>query len=188
MRKESEGEHTQAVTAKRAKVRTQAGSAGRGGPNDAEVTRIESDEGDDADSEGELGEDAAGGSGAEGSHEDYVVEATEQVTTSTNTADDYAHRGPKLASMMYYVYRTHVYRVRRGKQNSLRHSRFLFDEHYVLSSSYEQQLLMSNLHIPTIDGFQCPTIEEDAEQNALFKSLLFMPWRCDGPTECNCVT
>ena len=139
------------MAAIRTRVRTEASSAGRGGPNDAEVTRIESETGEDGDSEGEHGEHAEGGQESEASSEDYVVEATEQLTTTTNTADDYAHRGPKLASMTYYVYRTHAYRVRRSHKNSLSQRRFPFDEHYVLSSSYEQCVRSSNFEIPTIN-------------------------------------
>ena len=44
-------------------------------------------------------------------HEDHATDSDgcfdklEAITTSTNTSDDYAHRGSKLSSMPYYVYR-----------------------------------------------------------------------------------
>ena len=33
-------------------------------------------------------------------------------------------------------------------------------------------------------GFQCPTVEQDAEQNALLKAILFTPWSCTNPMTC----
>ena len=38
-----------------------------------------------------------------------------------------------------------------------------------------------NLNCP---GFQCPTVEQDAEQNALLKAILFTPWSCTNPMTC----
>ena len=53
------------------------------------------------------GETPAGDEQADGADsEDMQV-----CTTSTNTADDYAHRGPRLQSMPYYIYRMYVRRV-----------------------------------------------------------------------------
>ena len=43
---------------------------------------------------------------------------------------------------------------------------FPFEEHYTLARPYVQEVAL-NAHVPTIDGFQCPTVEQDAEQNAL---------------------
>ena len=43
------------------------------------------------------------------------------------------------------------------------------------------------MHIPTIDGFQCPTWVQDPEQNSLFKALLLMPWACEACRACGSV-
>ena len=110
----------------------------------------------------------------------------EQVTTSTNTADDYAHRGPELHAMPYYLYRSWIYRVPRSGRGSTAVRRFSFTPHYVLAHRYEQALKTSQ-DIVTIDGFQCPTVLQDAEQNALLKALLFTPWRCCCAQDCNSV-
>ena len=39
------------------------------------------------------------------------VDNMETCTKSTSTADDYAHRGPELESMPFYVYKMYVRRV-----------------------------------------------------------------------------
>ena len=58
---------------------------------------------------------------------DCEVTAARTATTTTNTADDYAHRGPQLASMTYYSYRMHIHRVRRAHHSTC--GVYLFDEH-----------------------------------------------------------
>ena len=119
--------------------------------------------------------------------DEEVVETT-MFTTSTNTADDYAHRGAALQTMPFYVYRMRV----------LRHSRqslaaaagpncFEFDSHYALANTYVQVVMLCRTDVPTIDGFQCPTWQQDAEQNALLKHILFTPWMCDGALNCGSV-
>ena len=40
----------------------------------------------------------------------------EAITHSTNTSDDYAHRGPKLSSLPLYVYRMYVRRIPRPRR------------------------------------------------------------------------
>ncbi|MCP4003312.1 MAG: hypothetical protein GY725_03870, partial [bacterium] len=42
-------------------------------------------------------------------------------------------------------------------------------------------------HVPTIDGFQCPTVVQDPEQNALLKAILFTPWSCTNAVDCGSV-
>ena len=121
----------------------------------------------------------------EGEDEEEAPEY-EPVTTSTNTADDYAHRGPELHAMPFYVYRSWVYRVPRSGQKSTKQRRIAFTPHYVLAHRYEQ-CLKPIQDVVTIDGFQCPTLVQDVEQNALLKAMLFTPWRCCGPQECNSV-
>ena len=61
---------------------------------------------------------------------------------------------------------------------------FFFEPHYALSRSYAQEVVLHNVQVPTIDGFQCPTVEQGAEQNALCKAILFSPWRCTQPVMC----
>ena len=65
---------------------------------------------------------------------------------------------------------------------------FLFEPHYALAGTYAQQAVLHRINVPTIDGFQCPTVEQDAEQNALLKALLFTPWSCTDAHKCGCVT
>ncbi len=111
------------------------------------------------------------------------------VTTSTNTADDYAHRGPGLQTMPFYVYRMHVRRVPKPSRAKASGPRFFaFEEHYVMAQRYVQEVRVTRMHVPTIDGFQCPTWAQDPEQNSLFKALLFTPWACKGPLACGSVS
>ena len=121
----------------------------------------------------------------EGSDEDVDVVKVEACTTSTNASDDYAHRGPELASLTLYSYRMYVRRVRKPRPGTpLKSTIFLFEKHYALFITYAQEVVLHNVHVPTIDGFQCPTIEQDAEQNALLKTILFTPWSCTDPMTC----
>jgi len=115
---------------------------------------------------------------------DVSIDKVEACTTTTNTADDYAHRGRKLWSMPYYVYRMYVHRVPRSSSGGATAPNiFRFENHYVLAKTYVQEVVL-NAHVPTIDGFQCPTVQQDVEQNALLKSLLFTPWACTDPMQC----
>ncbi len=50
-----------------------------------------------------------------------------------------------------------------------------------------EQCLPATQNIVTIDGFQCPTVCQDAEQNALLKAVLFTPWCCCSAKDCNSV-
>ena len=128
-----------------------------------------------------------GASDAEEIEDDF--QKVEACTTSTNTADDYAHRGRELGSMPFYVYRMYVRRVRRpGRDRARAPNIFLFEPHYALASTYAQEVVLQRISVPTIDGFQCPTVEQDAEQNALLKALLFTPWSCTDAHKCGCVT
>ena len=129
--------------------------------------------------------DEANESDHERDNPDFEVVETTAATTSTNTTDDYAHRGPLLQSMPLYVYRMHVFRVKKAPDGNAS-VRIPFDAHYILAPSYEQ-LLRIRADIPTIDGFQCPTMAQDPEQNALLKALLFTPWVCQSPMECGSV-
>ena len=65
---------------------------------------------------------------------DADVENMEVCTTSTNTADDYAHRGAHLQTMPFYVYRMYVRRVlKRSKAKDGGARFFAFEEHYVMA-------------------------------------------------------
>ena len=111
------------------------------------------------------------------------VTAVDVDTTSTNTSDDYAHRGIRLQSMPFYVYRMYVIRVAR-KSDHQAHCLFEFEQHYCMANRYIQKLCLSSMNVPTLDGFQCPTWDQDPEQNSLLKSMLFTPWVCGGPLLC----
>ena len=105
--------------------------------------------------------------------EDVEVLKVEAITTSTNAADDYAHRGAQLGNFTFYMYRMHVRRIPKPKPGkAVAGTIFLFESHYALSKTQVQEVVLHTLSVPTIDGFQCPTVEQDAEQNALFESHL----------------
>jgi hypothetical protein len=119
------------------------------------------------------------------SESDVDFDKLEACTTSTNTADDYAHRGRTLRTMPYYVYRMYVHRILRPpRAKATAPNIFHFEPHYALARTYVQEVALHSMHVPTIDGFQCPTVDQDAEQNALLKSLLFTPWSCTDPMQC----
>ena len=80
----------------------------------------------------------------------------------------------------------YVKRIRGSPGKAKAPNIFPFEQHYGLFQTYVQQVVL-NVHVPTIDGFQCPTVERDAEQNALLKSLLFTPWVCTDPLNCGSV-
>ena len=61
---------------------------------------------------------------------------------------------------------------------------FFFEPHYALAKSYVQEVQLNSFCVPTIDGFQCPTVLQDPEQNALLKALLFTPFACTDPMAC----
>ena len=107
-------------------------------------------------------------------------------TKSTNASDDFAHRGRKLLNTPFYVYRMYVRRIPKPRMSSP--TIFFFEPHYVLAKSYAQEVALVNISVPSIDGFQCPTVEQDAEQNALLKAILFSPWACTGPMTCGNVS
>jgi len=67
------------------------------------------------------------------------------------------------------------------------HNLFRFDEHYTLSRTYVQELVLNRISVPSIDGGHCPTVVQDAEQNALYKAILFSPWFCPGAIACGSV-
>ena len=58
-----------------------------------------------------------------------------------------------------------------------------FEEHYALYKTHIQVVRVS-VSVPVVEGFQCPSWEQDAEQNALLKHILFTPRKCDGAMDC----
>ena len=122
-------------------------------------------------------------------HEQHVVIETVPCTTSTNTTDDYSHRGASLQSMPFYVYRMFVRRVSKHDSASFAGAHwFNFVPHYPLAVTCVQVVKLTRADVPTIDGFQCPPWHQDPEQNALLKHVLFTPWACDDPMNCGSVT
>ena len=116
------------------------------------------------------------------------IDKIEATTHSTNVSDDYAHRGSQLSTMAFYVYRMYVRRISKPSRAKCRAANiFFFEPHYALSRSYAQEVVLHNMNVPSIDGFQCPTLEQDPEQNALLKAMLFTPWVCTDPLNCGSV-
>ena len=61
---------------------------------------------------------------------------------------------------------------------------FPFEQHYPISSGYVQ-VFRAKGYIPRIVGPSCPrTAVNQGEDNALYKSILFTPLRCQGPQHC----
>ena len=109
-------------------------------------------------------------------------------TNTANTADDYAHRGSTLQSMPYYVYIAHVRPHARNKLPPQHAHVVEFEQHYAKSKAYVQVVRLADINIPTIDGFQCPTWQQDPEQNSLLMQILCFPWRCTDPHKCDCTS
>ena len=105
------------------------------------------------------------------------ISKLEACTHSTNASDDYAHRGTKLRTMPFYVYRMYVRRISKPSRVRARSPTiFFFEPHYALARSYAQELILHNIHVPTIDGFQCPHCRagrrtERAAQNHIVHSV-----------------
>ena len=103
---------------------------------------------------------------------------------SCNTADDYAHRGPALASMPFYVYVMHVRRVPRTSDEARFLALLPFEEHYPMATGYAQGV-RGIPDVPQIDGYQMPAMLQNAEDNCCLKAMLFTPWRCESPDTCH---
>ena len=111
---------------------------------------------DDNDAEGSDDQNDAGA--------DVSFDKVEACTSSTNSADDYAHRGRKLSAMPYYVFRMYVTRVAKPHAKTCAPHTIFFEEHYALAKTYAQQVMLHRVDVPTILGFQCPSAQRDAEQ------------------------
>ena len=125
---------------------------------------------------------------------DSIDDSTDDVismfsrTNTANTADDYAHRGSTLHAMPYYVYIAHVRPYLKRKVPPKQAVVVEFEQHYAKSTAYVQVVRLADINIPTIDGFQCPTWQQDPEQNSLLMQILCFPWRCTDPHKCNCTS
>ena len=103
---------------------------------------------------------------------DVNISKFEAYTPSTNASDDYAHRGTKLRTMPFYVYRMYVRRTPKPSGvGAISPTIFFYEPHYALANSYAEGLLLNCISVPTTDGFQCPIVEKDAEQNSLLKAM-----------------
>ena len=120
--------------------------------------------------------------------DDHEVVNMFSLTNTANSADDYAHRGAVLLAMPYYCYTAHVRIVARGNPLPRNGQVLEFEKHYVKFKSHIQVVRLSDWNIPTIDGFQCPTWQQDPEQNSLLMELLCFPWNCTDPLKCNCTS
>ena len=119
---------------------------------------------------------------------DVNISKVEACTHSTNASDENAHRGTKLRTMPFYVYRMYVRRIPKPSRVQARSPTiFFYEPHYAMARDHAQELILHNISVPTIDGFQCPTVEQDPEQNALLKAILFTPWSCTNPMTCGSV-
>ena len=148
----------------------------------------EEDEAQRPEEDDEHGEDSHGEDpqSAEDEKEDDAIKVELQsFRTTTTRYDDWLHRGPFLASMQMFCYMRYVRRVpKRGAAKSKKHI-FYFDEHYELADHYCQQILQGVEEIPRLVCAQCPSVmENDGEQHAAFKAMLFTPVRCPGPGAC----
>ena len=100
------------------------------------------------------------GDGAEDG--DVNISKVEACTHSTNASDDYAHRGTELRTMPFYVYRMYVRRISKPSRVRARSPTiFFFEPHYAMARGHAQELRLHSSNVPTIDGFQCPTWQQD---------------------------
>ena len=75
------------------------------------------------------------------------------MTTSTNMFDDYAHRGSRLSTMPFYVYRMYVRRVGDGKlslEKMAAPNIFFFELHDALAQTCVQEVVPDNISALTI--------------------------------------
>ena len=136
---------------------------------------------------------AAGDSNEEQNGDDAPTIQVSQFRVTTMNHDDWLHRGPELEDFELYHYCAHIQRVplpprRRFEKQQGPESRgfgyFLFDDHYALSRSFCQAIRPRAL-IPRVVGASCPRADvHGADENALYKLLLFQPRRCPGPGAC----
>ena len=117
---------------------------------------------------------------------EYTMQAAEGRATSTRH-DDWLHRGPFLADLPWHVYMRRVRRARKPSRINADYAQiFFFDEHYVFSTLYCQEIRYStSTVIPRMIGSVCPPEEEDdGEPHAAYKLMLFSRARCPGPEHC----
>ena len=139
---------------------------------DVDEQKSEVDMGEDTDDSGRedkqrpLGKQSGRGLGA----------TTRQVMSikTTNAADDYAHRGTLLKDFHFLGYSMYVRRV---PLNDFEGPVFPFEPHYPLSSRYGQQI-RDQAAIPRLCNFNCPGLENNAEDNGMMKGLFVLGKGC----------
>ena len=91
-----------------------------------------------------------------------------------------------MHSLPYFVYMHNIKRVRKVKASQLSKQasqRFQFDDHYPLSTLYEQE--MDKGVIPRLVGTQCKQHDENkGEDYAIWHLAVFGLARCPGPGCC----
>lgn len=107
--------------------------------------------------------------------------------TSTNMADDYAHRGPHLKDLNYFVYATFVRRMPLTSTTFNQNLLWPFETHYPLSNTYGQEIRYK-MAIPRLCNFNCPSLVQNPEDNAMMKAFLLTPASCPGPERCHHVS
>lgn len=100
---------------------------------------------------------------------------------TTNAADDYAHRGIWLTDFHFLGYQMYVKRVTLHDADG---HVWPFESHYPLASRYGQQIRMT-MAVPRFCNFKCPSMAENAEENAMMKSILLTPITCPGKDFCH---
>ena len=103
---------------------------------------------------------------------------------TTNMADDYAHRGPHLQDFNYFLYAMFVRRVPLTSFSSSDTLLWPFDMHYALASTYAQEIRYK-MAVPRLCNFNCPSLLQNPEENAMMKSLLLTQSCCTGTNRCH---
>ena len=102
---------------------------------------------------------------------------------TTSRYDDWLHRGRWLRSLPYFVYMHSINRVRKAKAwqaSKQAPQRFEFDEHYPLSTLYQQE--MKSRVIPRLAGTQCkPDEGNQREGYTIWHLVMVGPARCQRP-------
>ena len=129
----------------------------------------------------DAGEDSDGSAASAQCVRDHAAPVEILALKTTNSADDYAHRGPELRNFHFLGYQMFVRRVPLGHTSRIVYP---FEPHYALAGRFGQELRVK-MAIPRLCNFRCPSVFEDSEANALSKGLLFRPVNCPGPGFCN---
>ena len=94
----------------------------------------------------------------------------------------YASGGRTFDGWIYGAYHMFVRRTRAGA--GVMPDVIPFEPHYALARAYAQEVRYE-FAIPRIHGYQCSTLAQDPEGNAMMKAILFGLVECQGPGLCN---